>query len=77
MAFLIATGDYLTPQLVGGLDGTMFGSIIVSEFGFAANWPLGAAMALTLLAVVCFCSPPSPGSQGDKVSSSEQTNRTK
>ncbi|MDX6621144.1 MAG: spermidine/putrescine transport system permease protein potB [Gaiellales bacterium] len=52
MAFLIATGDYLTPQLVGGLDGTMFGSIIVSEFGFAANWPLGAAMALTLLAVV-------------------------
>ena len=52
MAFLIAIGDYLTPQLVGGIDGTMIGSVIVSEFGLAANWPLGAAMALSLLVVV-------------------------
>ena len=52
MAFLIAVGDYPTPQLVGGLDGTMIGAVIVSEFGLAANWPLGAAMALSLLIVV-------------------------
>ena len=52
MAFLIATGDYLTPQLVGGMSGTMVGSAIVSEFGLAANWPLGAAMAITLLVIV-------------------------
>jgi spermidine/putrescine transport system permease protein len=52
LAFLLAVGDYITPQLVGGLNGTMLGAVIVSEFGFAANWPLGAAMALGLLAVV-------------------------
>jgi spermidine/putrescine transport system permease protein len=52
LAFLLATGDYITPQLVGGLNGTMLGAVIVSEFGLAANWPLGAAMALSLLVVV-------------------------
>jgi ABC-type spermidine/putrescine transport system permease subunit I len=52
LAFLLATGDYITPQLVGGLNGTMLGAVIVSEFGLASNWPLGAAMALSLLAIV-------------------------
>ncbi len=52
LASLIALGDYLTPALVGGLNGTMLGSVIASQFGLAGNWPLGAAMAIVLLAVV-------------------------
>lgn len=52
LAFLICVGDYLTPSLVGGTGGTMLGSVVVSQFGAVGNWPLGAAMALTLMVAV-------------------------
>lgn len=52
LACLLALGDYLTPALVGGLSGTMLGSVISSQFGLAGDWPLGAAMAMVLLVVV-------------------------
>ena len=52
LALLIAVGDYVTPQLVGGLDGTMLGSVIASQFGLVGNWPLGAAMSCVLLVAV-------------------------
>ncbi len=52
LALLLAIGDYLTPSLVGGLSGTMLGSVIASQFGLVGNWPLGAAMAITLLLAV-------------------------
>ena len=51
--FIIAAGDYVTPQLVGGTSGAMIGKAVVSTFGVTFNWPLGSALAfLTLLAVV-------------------------
>ena len=52
LAFLLAVGDYITPAMVGGLDGTMLGMIIASQFGLVGNWPLGAAMSVALLLVV-------------------------
>lgn len=52
LAFLVAVGDYITPTMVGGLDGTMLGMVIASQFGLAANWPMGAAMAIVLMFVV-------------------------
>jgi spermidine/putrescine transport system permease protein len=52
LAFVMAVGDYLSPSLVGGLSGTMVGSVIVSQFGVANNWPLGAALAVILLIAV-------------------------
>jgi ABC-type spermidine/putrescine transport system permease subunit II len=52
LAFLLAVGDYITPSMVGGLDGTMLGMVIASQFGLAGNWPLGAAQAVVLIAVV-------------------------
>ncbi len=52
LALLLAVGDYLTPSLVGGLSGTMIGSVIASQFGLVGDWPLGAAMAVTLLLAV-------------------------
>lgn len=52
LAVLMCMGDYLTPTLVGGLQGTMFGNLIVSEFGLANNWPRGAALSIALLVVV-------------------------
>ena len=49
LALLLCIGDYLTPAMVGGLEGTMFGSLIVNQFGLTNNWPLGAAMSIVLL----------------------------
>ena len=49
-AFLIALGDYLTPQLVGGRM-AMVGQLIAPQFGTFFNWPLGAAMSFSILLV--------------------------
>ena len=47
--FILALGDFVTPQLVGGTSGFTFGKIIYSNFGMAFNWPFGAALASILL----------------------------
>jgi spermidine/putrescine transport system permease protein len=52
LAFVIAVGDYVTPSLVGGLEGTMVGGLVTAEFGLASNLPLGAALGLTILGMV-------------------------
>ena len=44
--FIPTVGDYVTPRLVGGIDGLMIGNIIQSQFGKAHNWPMGAALAV-------------------------------
>lgn len=50
IGFVLAFGDYVTPALVGGLSGTMLGSIVLQQFGTANDWPLGAAIGITILA---------------------------
>ena len=52
LGFLIAIGDYVTPAIVGGLNGTMIGTVIAAQFGIAGNWPYGSALAITLLVFV-------------------------
>lgn len=52
LGFLIAIGDYVTPAMVGGLNGTMIGTLIATQFGIAGNWPYGSAIAVTLLVIV-------------------------
>ncbi len=51
-AFIIAMGDYIIPQQLGGPQGLMYGNLIWSQFGFAFNWPLGAALGFILFFVV-------------------------
>ena len=46
--FVLAIGDFLTPQMVGGQSGFTFGRIVYSQFGTAFNWPFGAALATVL-----------------------------
>ena len=46
-------GDYVTPKLVGGKDGVMIANAIQVQFGKASNWPLGAALAVTTMVIVC------------------------
>src|SRR5262245_2165592 len=56
--FVLAIGDFLTPQMVGGPNGFTFGRIIYSQFGAAFNWPFGAALsvilAMVMTAVIAF-----------------------
>ena len=47
--FLIAVGDYVTPQLLGGTTGAMIGVFIGNQFSIRFDWPLGSAMSFTLL----------------------------
>lgn len=49
--FVLALGDFITPQMVGGPTGFTFGRIIWSQFGMAYNWPFGAAQGTVLLIV--------------------------
>jgi spermidine/putrescine transport system permease protein len=48
LTFLLAAGDYLTPQLVGGKV-NMIGVQIAPQFGGLGNWPLGSAMSFVTL----------------------------
>jgi spermidine/putrescine transport system permease protein len=52
ITFIIAAGDYVTPQLVGGTSGAMIGRAIADKFGVTFAWPLGAALAFLTLAFV-------------------------
>jgi len=51
-AFVLTLGDFLAPLLVGGPSGIMISNIVVSLFGAAYNWPLGAAISLCMLLIV-------------------------
>ncbi len=50
-SFIIALGDYIIPQQLGGTQGIMFGNLIYSQFGFAFNWPFGAALGFILFVI--------------------------
>lgn len=52
LAFIIAAGDYITPQLVGGTSGTMIGRIVASDFNESFDWSHGAALSFVSLGVV-------------------------
>jgi len=57
LVFIPTVGEYVTPLLIGGSSGSMYGNIIQDFFTKAGNWPLGSALAMvmlvaTLLAVV-------------------------
>ena len=51
-AFVLSLGDFLAPLLIGGPGGIMISNVIVSLFGAAYNWPLGAAISASLLLLV-------------------------
>ena len=50
--FVLAVGDFIAPQMVGGISGFTYGRAVYSQFGMAFNWPFGATLALLLLVVV-------------------------
>lgn len=51
LSFIIALGDYIIPQQIGGSGGMMYGNIVWSQFGIISNWYLGAALGFILFAM--------------------------
>jgi spermidine/putrescine transport system permease protein len=49
MVFIPTVGEYVTPLLVGGSNGSLYGNIIQDFFTRAANWPFGAALSMVML----------------------------
>jgi spermidine/putrescine transport system permease protein len=49
--FVLSLGDFMTPILVGGKQGTTLSKVIQVNFGFAYDWPLGAALSVVLLSL--------------------------
>jgi spermidine/putrescine transport system permease protein len=51
ITFIPALGEYLVPNLLGGLQGVMYGNLIATAFQ-SFNWPLGAALSVVLLLAI-------------------------
>jgi len=52
LVFIPSLGAYVTPRVLGGGKQLMLGNLIELQFGQGRNWPLGAALSITLLAIV-------------------------
>ncbi|RUS63257.1 ABC transporter permease [Pseudorhodobacter sp. E13] len=52
LVFVPSLGAYVTPRVLGGGKNMMIGNFIELQFGQGRNWPLGAALSMTLLVVV-------------------------
>ncbi|GLS31881.1 spermidine/putrescine transport system permease protein [Mesorhizobium albiziae] len=52
LVFIPSLGAYVTPSILGGGKNLMLGNLIELQFGQGRNWPLGAALSITLMAVV-------------------------
>jgi spermidine/putrescine transport system permease protein len=54
LVFVPSLGAYVTPRVLGGGKNMMLGNLIELQFGQGRNWPLGAALSITLLVIVMF-----------------------
>jgi spermidine/putrescine transport system permease protein len=51
-ALIPTLGEFVTPLLVGGASGAMYGNLIQDQFMRALNWPMGSVMSLAMLVAV-------------------------
>ena len=52
LVFIPSLGAYVTPRVLGGGKNLMLGNLIQLQFDQGQNWPLGAALSITLLVIV-------------------------
>jgi len=52
LVFIPSLGAFVTPRILGGGKKMMLGNLIELQFGAGRNWPLGAALSITLLCIV-------------------------
>lgn len=51
LVFVPCLGAYLTPDLMGGGKSVMLGNLVANQFGGARDWPFGAAISVSFLAL--------------------------
>jgi spermidine/putrescine transport system permease protein len=51
LVFIPTIGEYVTPMLVGGSQGNLYGNVIQDFFTRSANWPLGSALSVIMMAI--------------------------
>lgn len=49
LVFLPSVGDFVSAQLLGGVDNYMVGNLIQDQFFAANNWPFGAALTVVMM----------------------------
>ncbi|MDI7863489.1 ABC transporter permease [Rhizobiaceae bacterium n13] len=54
LVFIPALSSYVVPRVLGGGKNLMIGNLIELQFGQGRNWPLGAALSVTLVIIVLF-----------------------
>ncbi|MBX3584668.1 MAG: ABC transporter permease [Rhizobiaceae bacterium] len=52
LVFIPSLGAYVIPRVLGGGKNMMLGNLIELQFGAGRNWPLGAALSITLMVLV-------------------------
>ena len=52
LVFIPSLGAYVIPRVLGGGKNMMLGNLIELQFGQGRNWPLGAALSITLMVIV-------------------------
>lgn len=52
VSYVATSAEWVTPQLLGGTGDQLIGNQIQHQFGGGLNWPLGAALALTMVVLV-------------------------
>jgi spermidine/putrescine transport system permease protein len=52
LVFIPSLGAYVTPDLLGGAKTTLLGNYIVTQFKSGRNWPFGATLSVTILAIM-------------------------
>lgn len=52
LVFVPSLGAYVIPRVLGGGKNMMLGNLIEQQFGQGRNWPLGAAISVTLMVIV-------------------------
>lgn len=49
LVFILALGNFVAADLLGGSDSMMIGNLIAQQFGASGDWPYGSALSLLLL----------------------------
>lgn len=52
LTFVLAIGDYVTPQILGGNNELLLPQVIMLQIGRSADFPTAAALSMILMAVV-------------------------
>ena len=52
LVLIPATGSFIEPQILGGPNGLMLGSVINDQINTVDNWPLGASLSFFLIVTV-------------------------